>query len=309
MGVDNELFFASTAISGPPIPLFEGISIDTGFVLGSRVTTSSSAPKSPGLNGTVSWKDLHAGTGPDPGIEAGFSWSVVWSSFDKGPDDPVFTPIFNPTNPFTMKVGDPDFNGLAASNLDVKLSLVPQIQLNLTLGISSPITADVTLPFTISPTVYLDMQTGDPGSTPPSGVSAHCPDKFDTWFALMYGSDLDIGFGGLDLEVDIPVKGKITYTTQPTATATPLVTPAPLPGDTSGCVSKTWVPPAPPGPGPNNNGGGGGGASPAAIAGGIVGALLVLGVVVAFLTVPALKKLWKPTVEGGESDYAAAALN
>lgn len=307
VGVDNTVFYAFTAATGDAIPLATGVSITPGFQLGSRVTTSSSASKSPGLNGSASWI-VHAGTGSNPGLEAGFSWSVVWPSLSSGngPDEPVFTPIGTATP--NMKVNSPYFNGLAASNLDAKISLVPQIQFNLTVGISDPITADAVMPFSFSPTVYLDMQTGDPGSTPPSGVSAHCPDKFDTWYALMYGSDLDLGFGGLTINVDLPT-GSISKTVAaPTATVLPLATPAPLPGDgTSGCVSKTWVPPHPPAPPtpPGGNSGSGGGSSGALI-GGIIGGIIALAIAGGAAYYFLVLKRGKGEDSG---DYAAVALN
>ena len=309
VGVDNSVFYAFTAVTGDAIPLATGISITPGFQLGSRVTTTSSATNSPGLNGTASWT-VHAGTGSSPGLQAGFSWSVIWPSFESDPEDPIFTPIGSASP--AMKVGTPYFNGLAAYQLDAEISLVPQIQFNLTVGITDPIKADAVMPFTFSPTLYLDMQTGDPGSAPPSGVSAHCPDKFDTWYALMYGSDLDLGFGGLSINVDLP-SGPLSKTlAPPTATALPLATPAPLPGDgTSGCVSKTWVPPHPPAP-PSPPGGksGAGGGSSGALIGGVVGGIIALAIAggAAYYFIVVRTKP-KPVNDDFSGDYKAVTLN
>ena len=268
VGVDSTVFYAFTAATGEAIPLATGVSITPGFQLGSRVTTTSSASKSPGLNGTASW-NVHAGTGSSPGLQAGFSWSIVVPSLETGdPDPPVFTPIGNATP--TLKVSNPIFNGLAASQLSAKISLIPQIQFNLTVGITDPATADALMPFTFAPTIYLEMQTGKPGSAPPAGVSAHCPAKYDSWYALFFGSDLVLGFGGLSLTA----LGHTYQVSGPSTTALPLAPSAPLPDDdTSGCVSKTWVPPPPPPPSGGNSGGGGG-LSPAALTGGLIGGLI-----------------------------------
>jgi hypothetical protein len=302
VGVDNTVFYAFTAITGEPIPIATGLFITPGFELGSRVTISSTASKSPGLNGSASWA-VHAGTGSNPGLLAGFSWSVSWPSITGVPNDPVFSPIGSATP--SMNVGNPYFNGLSATKLDAKISLVPQIQFNLTVGITDPVAADGVMPFSFSPTVYLDMQTGDPGTTPPSGVSAHCPDTFDTWFALLFGSDLDLAFGGLTITVtDVGSK----TVAAPTATVLPLATPAPLPGDgTSGCVSKTWVPPHPPAPpSPPSGSSSSGGGSSGALIGGIIGGVIALAIAGGAAYYFLVLKRGKGEDSG---DYAAVALN
>lgn len=302
VGVDNSAFYAFTAVTAPSIPLATGLSITPGFQLGSRVTTTSTAAHSPGLNGSASWI-VHAGTGASPGLEAGFSFSVTWPSITGDPDDPIFTP-FGAASP-SMTVSSPYFNGLAASQLDAKISLVPQIQFNFTVGITDPITADAVMPFTFAPTIYLDLQSGAPGSAPPSGVSAHCPNTFDTWYALMFGSDLDVGFGGLIITVtDVGSK----TVAQPAATSLPLAAPAPLPGGgTSGCVSNTWVAPspssAPPSPGGNTGGGGG---SSGAVIGGVIGGIVAAAVAGGAVYIFVVKKRASGENTG---DYAAANLN
>ena len=257
--------------------------------------------------------------GPAQAYKLVFHGVSYWPSFEGDPNDPVFIPIGSASP--SLKISSPYFNGLAASQLNAKVSMVPQIQFNLSVGITDPVTADALMPFTFAPTIYLDMQTGKPGSAPPSGVSAHCPAKYDSWFALFFGSDLALGFGGLALNA----LGQKYQVAGPTATALPLATPAPLPDDgTSGCVSKTWVPPTPPVPpapsGAPSGGssGGGGGLSPAALTGGIIGGIIG-GVIVLAIGGAAYYCLNARRGKGGDGllnsgpqnsgDYASVELN
>jgi len=294
----NTTTYDSTQTYFPPIPIpgLEAINgkLNPGFVLGSQVKVMGASPY--GLNGTAGWNVNAKATNIKMGAQfhayvyriADFVTPSSWVKDVK----PIYA--FTPT----LTVSPPILYGLAIDSMKAQFALMPNFQINITMGYPlSSYSLTAISPFIITPNIYIQLQTGEMNSTTtPTGVPSCL--GFDTWYALMYGSDFMLKWEGLSIIGVLPSPiGSGTFviiSPQPPVTY-PIVNPRLLPiSQPYGCVSSTWSRPS----SNTDNSPASSSASVPIIAGSIVGAVVVLAAASAGF-VFMYRPEWVPTNIGG----------